>query len=100
MSGRDQRVLDTFVGRDGRLILIPARRGKRLVVLRWLVEDFQPGVRYPEAEVNGILGRRHSDFATVRRHLVDEDLMQRRDGVYWRTGSLPDLGQDPARPLV
>lgn len=91
----DERVLQNFVGQDGRLSGIPVQRKKRLAVLRWLVEDFQPGRRYPEREVNRILGRRHADFASLRRFLVDEELMQRRRSVYWRTGSVPDVGHDP-----
>jgi len=27
--------------------------------------------------------------------LVDEELMQRRRGIYWRTGSVPNVGHDP-----
>jgi len=88
-------VLANFVGAGGRLLGIPAQRKKRLVILRWLAEEFQPGRRYPEPEVNQVIGRRHLDFATLRRLLVDEELMQRRSGVYWRTGSVPNVGHDP-----
>jgi hypothetical protein len=35
------------------------------------------------------------DFAALRRYLVDEEFMQRRRGVYWRTGSVPNVGYDP-----
>src|SRR5713226_1139677 len=91
----DGRVLENFVDASGRLLSIPAQRKKRLAVLRWLVEDFQPGRRYPEAEVNQIISRRHPDFATLRRYLVDGELMQRERSVYWRTGSLPNVGHDP-----
>ncbi len=92
----DERVLANFVDGGGRLLGIPAQRKKRLAVLRWLAEEFQPGRRYPEADVNRIIGRRHPDFATLRRLLVDEELMQRRSGIYWRTGSVPYIGRDPA----
>jgi hypothetical protein len=91
-------VLANFVDARRRLTGIPAQHRKLLVVLRWLVEDFQPGRRYSEAEVNSVLGRRHDDFATLRRLLVDEELMQRSRGVYWRTGSIPNVGHDPERP--
>lgn len=91
----DARVRENFVDAADRVVNIPAQRKKRLAILRWLVEDFQPGRRYTEAEVNGIILRRHSDFATLRRHLVDEELMQREHSVYWRTGSLPNVGHDP-----
>ena len=91
----DDRVLENFIDVAGRLTGIPVQRKKRLVVLRWLVEDFQPGRVYAEAEVNRVISRRHPDFAALRRYLVDEELMQRRRGVYWRTGSLPNVGYDP-----
>jgi hypothetical protein len=92
----DSWVLGNFVDGDRRLLGVPAQRKKRMAVLRWLAEKFQPGRSYPEAEVNRIIGRHHNDFATLRRHLVDEELMQRRHGVYWRTGSVPNVGHDPA----
>ena len=88
-------VLENFVDVAGRLISIPVQRTKRLAVLRWLVEDFQPGRLYAESEVNRVISRRHADFASLRRFLVDEELMQRRRGVYWRTGSMPNVGWDP-----
>lgn len=94
-AGDDARVLENFTDASGRLIAIPAQRKKRLAVLRWLVEEFQPGRRYPEVEVNRIISRRHPDFATLRRFMVDEELMQRRSGIYWRTGSVPNVGHDP-----
>jgi hypothetical protein len=91
----DASVQENFIDAGNRLLGIPAQHKKRMVILRWLVEDFQPGRRYPEAEVNQIISRHHPDFATLRRHLVDEEMMQRRDGIYWRTGTVPNLGHDP-----
>jgi hypothetical protein len=93
-SGYDARVLETFVA-AGRILSIPVQHKKKLAVLRWLVEDFQPGRLYAEAEVNRIIARRHPDFAALRRYLVDEEFMQRKRSVYWRTGSVPNLGHDP-----
>jgi hypothetical protein len=91
----DARVRENFVDPDDRLVSIPAQRKKRMAILRWLAEDFQPGRRYPEAEVNRIISRRHPDFATLRRYLVDEELMQRQRSIYWRTGTVPNTGHDP-----
>ncbi len=93
-SDYDARVLDTFVA-DGRILSIPVQHKKRLAILRWLVEDFQPGRVYAEAELNRIIARRHPDIAALRRHLVDKEFMQRRRGVYRRTGSMPNVGHDP-----
>jgi hypothetical protein len=92
----DAHVLENFVDGAGRLLAIPAQHKKRLSMLRWLVEDFELGRRYPETEVNQIIGRRYWDFAALRRFLVDEELMQRRNSIYWRAGSVPDIGHDPA----
>jgi hypothetical protein len=92
----DARVRENFVDAEDRIVSIPAQLKKRLAILRWLVEDFQPGRRYTEAEVNEIISRRHPDFATLRRHLVDEELMQRKRGIYWRTGTVPNVGHDPS----
>jgi hypothetical protein len=67
------------------LKVIPARRNAKLVIFAWLSERFELDKRYPEAEVNRMLGRAHADFATLRRGLYDEHFVDRADGIYWRT---------------
>lgn len=87
-SGRGpdaDRVLRIFL-RDGKLVQIPAVHSKRLVVLDWLAGMFEPGQAYAEKEVNEIIGRVHPDYAVLRRYLVDEEFLHRRDGFYWRAG--------------
>jgi hypothetical protein len=81
----DAAVLRVFI-RDGRLTQIPAARGKRLVVLDHIVRVFEPGVRYSEREVNVLLRAFHQDTAALRRYLVDEAMLTRDAGVYWRSG--------------
>jgi hypothetical protein len=76
---------------DGKLSHIPAARSKRLVVLDFLAGQFEPGRTYPEEQVNYTLGRFHPDYAALRRYLVEEELFERRDGFYWRTGGTFDL---------
>jgi hypothetical protein len=71
---------------DGKLSQIPAARSKRLVVLDFLAGQFEPGRVYPEEQVNYLLGRFHPDYAALRRYLVEEGLVERREGFYWRTG--------------
>lgn len=80
-----RRVLRNFVS-DGRLRLIPTNRTKRLVILDWLAARFEPGRSYPERDVNLLLRMAHPDVAALRRHLVDEGFLDRRDGFYWRAG--------------
>lgn len=78
-------VLRTFIS-DGRLTQLPAARGKRRIVLRHIVATFEPGVKYPEREVDAALRAWHDDYVTLRRYLIDEELMARESGIYWRTG--------------
>ena len=73
-----------------RLTQIPAQIGKRRIVLERLAQDFDPGVRYPERQVNMMLQLVHADYAALRRYLVDEGFLTRADGVYWRTGGRVD----------
>lgn len=94
MTPEEEKVLATFV-RDGRLVQIPARQGKKLVILRWLVERFEPGRSYPEPEVNERLRQVNPDYAALRRYLVDAGLMQREGGVYWRTDLNSSAGKTP-----
>jgi hypothetical protein len=93
-------VLRRFV-HNGRLLAMPAAHGKRLVVLNHLAGLFEPGRRYPEREVNELLGRYHPDYALLRRYLVDDGFLDRADEpapsgshsvkVYWRTGGTVEL---------
>lgn len=78
-------ILRTFV-RDGRLVTIPAARGKRQVVLEHIAACFEPGVKYPERAVDAVLRAWHEDYVSLRRYLIDEDLMARENGIYWRAG--------------
>jgi hypothetical protein len=77
--------LETFV-KEGRLVLMPTKRSKRLVVLDHLAQQFEPGRTYTEAEVNAVLERYHDDYAALRRYLVDEGFLAREANVYWRAG--------------
>src|SRR3954447_15519946 len=75
---------------DGRLTSIPAQRAKRRVVLDFLSQQFEPGQAYPERDVNMKLGLYHRDYAALRRYLVDEEFLERRDNFYWRIGGSYD----------
>lgn len=80
-----RKVLRAFVV-DGRLQSIPVASSKKMVILDWLVQDFEPGTTYTEKMVNLILGKRHADTAALRRYLVDHGFLDRADGEYWRSG--------------
>jgi hypothetical protein len=76
--------------RDGRIVTMPARRSKRIVLLNFVAQLFDVGVRYSECEVNRRLRNLHDDFAALRRYLVDEEFLSREGGEYWRTGGSVD----------
>lgn len=80
----ERKILRTYF--DGEtLTRIPSSRKKRDVVLRWLVSQFDVGVRYPEAKVNEIIKRHNPDTATLRREFIMTKMMERKNSVYWRT---------------
>ncbi|HLH47666.1 MAG TPA: DUF2087 domain-containing protein [Acidimicrobiales bacterium] len=87
----ERAVLRSFIV-GGRLTRLPAQRSKRLVVLDYLAQRFEPGRTYEEVDVNAVLGRWYQDHATLRRALVDEGFLDRRDGRYWRAGGTFDVG--------
>lgn len=87
----DERVLRAFFDEDGTLHTIPSKRAKLLVVLDRLAQQFEPGQRYEEAEVNLLLKRVHPDHAALRRYLVENGFLDRDAGVYWRSGGTVDV---------
>ena len=91
MNTREGRILANFLGEDGRLHTIPTKHAKLLVVLDHLAQNFEPGARYAEPEVNLILERYHPDHAALRRYLVENLFLTREAGVYWRSGGSFDV---------
>jgi hypothetical protein len=94
MTGDPAAVIDRLAShpqlrgfvREGRLETMPAKRERRRQLLAEVAQLFEPGVRYPEPAVNDLLLAVYADCATLRRYLVDEEFMDRADGVYWRIG--------------
>ena len=85
---------------DGpQLTQIPAQRKKRVVVLQYLLERFEPHRPYPEREVNDLLREAHDDVATLRRELVDYGFMTRESGIYRVAESLPIRGPSVAQEI-
>jgi hypothetical protein len=85
-------VLRPFFHKDGSIRRIPARAGKRRVLLEYIVAAFEPGVRMSEREVDAVLRAFYEvDWVSLRRYLIDEGLMAREKGEYWRTGGYVDV---------
>ena len=89
LPAQDDAVLKTFM-RDGRIVTMPAKRSRRLVLLNHAAQLFEVGVQYEEGDVNLRLRNLHDDYAALRRYLVDEGFLDRDHGMYWRTGGSVD----------
>lgn len=89
----ERKVLRDFLNGE-ELKEIPASRKKRIVILKWLASKFEMGVKYPESAVNEIIGRHHPDFATLRRELIGNKLMERENAIYWRIQPVEQLEED------
>jgi predicted transcriptional regulator len=81
-----RKVLATFTDENGCITAFPAQEKKYLVLLRYVLQSFEMGVRYTEKQVNEILSRYNEDTAQFRRYLVDYGMMGREGGGgdYWR----------------
>jgi hypothetical protein len=81
---RDLR-LRAFI-RDGEIAVLPAKQAKRRLLLNEVARAFEPGIRYSERTVSLFLSALYADYAALRRYLVEEGLLARKDGEYWRIG--------------
>jgi hypothetical protein len=78
------KTLRGYLSLDGTLKSIPTQHKKLMVILKHLAGDFQLGVKYPESQVNQMLRRFHEDTAALRRYMVDNGLLEREKGIYWK----------------
>lgn len=89
-----EQLISRFV-RGGRIASFPAQESKRRLVLEHVAQSFERGRRFPEREVDAVLRGwtecGGTDHATLRRYLVDHQLLARGDGDYWRAGGWVDL---------
>ena len=92
-AGPDRDVVIERFMPAGRIVQMPAKRSRRLVVLDQVARTFEPGRRYAERDVNVLLRAFYADYAALRRYLVDEGFLAREGGEYWRSGGTVELGR-------
>jgi hypothetical protein len=90
VDAADRKVLDAFLEGE-RLKKIPDHLRKRMVILKWLANQFEEQVTYSEGQVNEMIKRHHPDSATLRRELIEFKFMQRDHGNYRR---IPDADRE------
>lgn len=85
LDAYDKKVLASFTNPAGRITAFPAQEKKFLVLLRYVLKAFEPGLRYPEKQVNDILSKFNDDTALLRRSLIEYRFMHREGGggPYW-----------------
>lgn len=76
-----QKVIDSFF-QYGKLKNIPSQRKKRRIVLEEMAKSFEAGREYTEREVNLIIADYHDDFCTLRREMVNEKILERKNMIY------------------
>ena len=70
--------------RKGMIWQIPNKAEPRRLLLEWLVKRIPLGKTFSETEINGFLGGHNVDHVTLRRYLVDHELLARDRTGYWR----------------
>ena len=81
-----EKVIKAYFDMDsGKLISLPRKEKKKVIILQKIVESFDPNMKYSEKEVNIILIEFYSDYFMIRRSLIDYGFMKRtRDcREYW-----------------
>lgn len=64
-------------GSQLKLNAFPPKEKRKLVILKRIASEFEYGIRYNEKQVNRILENIYSDYATIRRYLLEYGFMVR-----------------------
>ena len=83
-SPQETKVLKTFI-RNDRIVRLPAKQGKRLVLYQWLAGRIPSDAWIPEVSFNEILRPYHDDVATIRREMYEFGFVERQRGAYRRS---------------
>ncbi|WP_053074020.1 DUF2087 domain-containing protein [Priestia aryabhattai] len=79
-----KKVLNIYF-KEERLIQIPKKEKKRVIILLYISRKFQKNTYYTKKEVNEILKDVFEDFVMIRRYLIDYKFLNRnKEGTkYW-----------------
>lgn len=82
-----QKVKNSYF-KNGKLTHLPKQHKKRWIVLEEIINEFEAGKIYTEKAVNAIITRFYDDYCTIRRHLVEDNILQRSHTEYWLNPNL------------
>ncbi|MFS0784078.1 DUF2087 domain-containing protein [Bacillus sp. 1P06AnD] len=80
----NEKVLQKYM-KDGKLTTFSMKQKYKIIVLREMMNLFEPERTYSEKEVNELIKSVYGDFVTVRRYLIEYGFLDReKDGSsYW-----------------
>ncbi|MEL6185682.1 MAG: metalloregulator ArsR/SmtB family transcription factor [Myxococcota bacterium] len=79
----EDKVLASFLDREGRLVRLPMKRKKFDVILRHALERFEAEGEWSEREVDERLSSLTDDVASLRRGFIDHGYMTRHPSGAW-----------------
>jgi DNA-binding CsgD family transcriptional regulator len=71
------KTIKAYMNESGALNQFPAKEKKKIILLREIMKNFKHDQEYCEEEVNKILERIYSDYATIRRALIEYGFLDR-----------------------
>jgi len=81
--------VDRLINEVDEIMRWPKKPSDKKIVINWLSNKFNGGIKYSEKEVNEILDRHHSfnDIELLRRELISRKFLSRKDdgSEYWKT---------------
>ncbi|WP_085524219.1 DUF2087 domain-containing protein [Tuberibacillus sp. Marseille-P3662] len=81
-----QKVLKTYIDdKTGELIQFPSKEKRKIIVLQYIFKKFDASKTYTEKEINEVIRNFYSDFATIRRYLIEYGFIDRSQDCtqYW-----------------
>ncbi|WP_032120702.1 DUF2087 domain-containing protein [Clostridium amazonitimonense] len=80
-----ENTIKNYFDHSGKLKDMPSKEKKKIIVLGYIINNFNKGKTYTEKEINRILERIYEDYAILRRYLIEYGFMDRTKDClsYW-----------------
>lgn len=80
-----ETIISNYMDENGGLKTYPSKEKRKIIVLEEITKNFPRGKSYSEKEINRILERIYSDYATLRRAMVEYGFLERANDCskYW-----------------
>lgn len=81
MEKYKQKVLKAFM-KNNKIIKLPVQKKKQMIIINEIKKLFSNDTNYSETQVNEKILSMYDDYCTVRRIMIEEGLMNRKNGIY------------------